>query len=232
MSLRTGTSCAELAQTGTIVGPQFCAPHPIDLAFTTRAPWLKDNHVTVTDIHGKFILWSADGPTQGLGRKRMLHDADDNPLISMREKTLTAHERWGAFIGDSSEDRDLLFSVKKSSMFQTKSKFDVFLAGNKEEKVCDFKITGSYRKRRCTVYKGDSQMVLAQMSKKHEAINLPQGEGIFGVHINPNTDYCFIAALFAFLHAIHDDSDDEDFNIKDAIEIVAGTISQLAQLGN
>ena len=59
------------------------------------------------------------------------------------------------------------------------------------------------------------------MSKKHEAINLPQREDICGVHINPNTDYCFIAALIVILHGIYHH---EDIDIGDEIEGAIGEI--------
>ena len=40
------------------------------------------------------------------------------------------HEKWKVFRGDSTAANDLLFTVKKTSIFQLKTKLDVFLAGN------------------------------------------------------------------------------------------------------
>jgi hypothetical protein len=76
---------------------------------------------------------------------------------------LTAHRRWKVFRGDSSHDKDFLFSVKKSSLLQVKTKLDVFLASNTKEDVCDFKIEGSWFERSCTIYAGDSSTIVAQV---------------------------------------------------------------------
>ncbi|RZR83808.1 hypothetical protein BHM03_00010503 [Ensete ventricosum] len=73
------------------------------------------------------------------------------------------HDRWQVFKGDSSDPKDLLFSVRRSSPLQFKTVLDVFLAANTKEEACDFKMKGSYRKRSCTVYKGDASTVAAQV---------------------------------------------------------------------
>ncbi|KAK2647482.1 hypothetical protein Ddye_014971 [Dipteronia dyeriana] len=55
----------------------------------------------------------------------------------------TIHNRWHAFKGESTESKDLLFTVKKSSLIQFKTKLDVFLAKNTKEEVSDFQVKGS-----------------------------------------------------------------------------------------
>lgn len=57
---------------------------------------------------------------------------------------MSAHDQWQVFRGESTELKDLIFSVKKSSVFQLKTKLDVFLANNTKEEVCDFKVKGSW----------------------------------------------------------------------------------------
>lgn len=81
----------------------------------------------------------------------------------LKIQILTAHRRWKVFRGDSSDDKDLLFSVKKSSMLQLKTKLDVFLASNTREDVCDFKIEGSWFERSCVIYAGESSTIVAQV---------------------------------------------------------------------
>ncbi|KAB1209000.1 Protein LURP1 [Morella rubra] len=56
---------------------------------------------------------------------------------------MTAHSRWQVFRGNSIESKDLLFSARKSSMLQVKTKLHVFLANNTAEDVCDFKVKES-----------------------------------------------------------------------------------------
>jgi len=76
---------------------------------------------------------------------------------------MTAHDRWQAFRGESTEAKDLIFSVKRSSFIQFKSKLDVFLANNTREDVCDFKVKGSWLERSCVVYAGETNNIVAQV---------------------------------------------------------------------
>ena len=76
---------------------------------------------------------------------------------------MTGHDRWQAFRGESTEVKDLIFSVKRSTMFQTKIKLDVFLASNTKEDISDFKVKGSWLERSCVVYAGESHHIVAQV---------------------------------------------------------------------
>ena len=73
------------------------------------------------------------------------------------------HDRWQAFRGDSSDPNDLIFTLKRSSLIQFRTKLDVFLASNTSEQVCDFKIKGSWLERSCVVYAGESDNIVAQV---------------------------------------------------------------------
>ncbi|XP_027929822.1 protein LURP-one-related 15-like isoform X2 [Vigna unguiculata] len=108
---------------------------------------------------------------------------------------MTAHDRWQAFRGESTEAKDLIFSVKRSSFFQFKTKLDVFLANNTRD-VCDFKVKGSWLHRSCVVYAGESNNIVAQMHKKHTVLF---GKDHFMVTVYPNIDYAFIVALIVIL---------------------------------
>ena len=70
------------------------------------------------------------------------------------------------FRGDSTNASDLLFAVKKASIFQLKTEVDVFLARNNAQQVCDFKMKGSYFERSCGFYLGNSDTMIAQVSAK------------------------------------------------------------------
>jgi hypothetical protein len=73
------------------------------------------------------------------------------------------HDRWKAYRGDSTNSKDLIFTLKRSSLIQFKTKLDVFLASNKKQDVCDFKVKGSWFERSCTVYAGESNNIVAQV---------------------------------------------------------------------
>ncbi|MED6162771.1 hypothetical protein PIB30_073690 [Stylosanthes scabra] len=147
---------------GGIVGPQYCAPYNVDLAIVRKVLTLADSF-SVTDINGQ-TLFSLKGSLLTLRDHRVLLDAAGRPVVTLRRKLMTAHDRWQVFRGDSSDLKDLVFSVKRSSFFQLKTKLDVFLAHNTEEKVCDFKVKGSWFERSCVIYAGESLNIVAQVT--------------------------------------------------------------------
>uniref|UniRef100_A0A0A9G078 Protein LURP-one-related 15 n=1 Tax=Arundo donax TaxID=35708 RepID=A0A0A9G078_ARUDO len=126
----------------------------------------------------------------------------------MLEKVFSMHNRWEVYRGDSTNASNLLFSVKKTSIIQLKTEMDVFLAGNTEEQVCDFKIKGSYFERLCAFYLGNSDVMIAQMNRKFTVSNILLGKDTFGVTVFPHVDYVFIAALVVILDEIHRDRSD------------------------
>nr|QEE59969.1 UPF0706 protein isoform 1 [Betula platyphylla] len=113
------------------------------------------------------------------------------------------HSTWKVFRGDSTDSGDLLFSVKRSSLFQFKTTLDVFLATNTREDVCDFKAKGNFSQRSCVIYAGNSSTVVAQMHKKQSLQSVFLGKDKFMVTVNPNIDYAFIVALIVILYQIN-----------------------------
>lgn len=73
------------------------------------------------------------------------------------------HRRWQVYRADSSDSKDLLFTVKKSSLIQFKTELDVFLGANTKEEVPDFKVKGSWLERSCTIYLGNGSTIIAQV---------------------------------------------------------------------
>ena len=84
-------------------------------------------------------------------------------ITLMASQILSAHRRWQVFRGESTDSKDLLFSVKKSRLLQFKTELHVIMASNTNEEACDFKIKGSYFERSCTVYLGESNSIVAQV---------------------------------------------------------------------
>ncbi|XP_020252353.1 protein LURP-one-related 10-like [Asparagus officinalis] len=192
-----------------IVGPQFCAPYPVDLTVTKKAISITDGDFVVTDVNGA-VVFKVKGTLLSVRDRRVLLDANGVPLMSMQQKILSAHRRWQVFRGDSSDSKDQLFSVKKSSLLQFRTQLDVFLASNTSQRVCDFKIKGSYFERSCTIYLGDCNTIVAQMKKHHTVGSVLLGKDTFGVTVYPNVDYAFIVALIVILDEINKDRDDGD----------------------
>jgi hypothetical protein len=84
--------------------------------------------------------------------------------ISHYLQVFSMYGKWKVFRGDSTSPRDLLFTVKRTSIFQVKTSLGVFLAPNTSEQVCDFKVKASYFERSSAIYRGNSNTMVAQVS--------------------------------------------------------------------
>ncbi|MCL7044175.1 hypothetical protein MKW94_018438, partial [Papaver nudicaule] len=71
-------------------------------------------------------------------------------------------QRWEVYRGNSSDSKDLLFSVQKTKYLQFNNHLDVFLAANTDECTCDFKIEQDYRRKSCFIYRGNSDNPIAE----------------------------------------------------------------------
>ncbi|KAA8517492.1 hypothetical protein F0562_017878 [Nyssa sinensis] len=160
--MMAGSSYPPLAYPVAVINPQFCAPYPIDLIIVRKLLAITEGNFAVTDVNGN-IMFKVKGTFFSIRDRRVLLDAAGNPIVSLQQKILTVHRRWQVFRGDSSDSKDLLFSVKKSSLIQFKTQLDVFLATNTKEEVCDFKVKGSWLERSCAIYAGDSPTIIAQV---------------------------------------------------------------------
>ncbi|XP_004492957.1 protein LURP-one-related 10-like [Cicer arietinum] len=187
-----------------IFGPQYCAPYPLDLAVVKKVMTISDGNFTVTDVNGN-IVFKVKGSLLTLRDRRVLVDAAGYPIVTLRRKIVTMHDRWEAYRGESTDAKDLIFTLKRSSLIQFKTKLDVFLAGNTKEDVCDFKVKGSWLERSCIVYAGESNNIVAQMHKKHTLKSVLIDKDHFMVTVYPNVDYAFIVALIVILDEINDD---------------------------
>ncbi|XP_068644497.1 protein LURP-one-related 10-like [Aristolochia californica] len=204
------SSYAPPTQAIAVIAPQFCTPYPVDLTVTEKTLSITDGDYAVTDINGN-IVFKVKGKLFSLRDKRILLDAAGNPIVTLQQKVMSAHRRWQAFRGDSTDSKNLLFSVKKASLIQLfKTQLDVFLASNTSEHTCDFHVKGSFFERSCTIYLGNSNVIVAQMNKKYTAKNIVLGKDAFGVTVYPYVDYAFITALIIMLDEINKDRDGGD----------------------
>ncbi|TKY65730.1 LURP-one-related 15 [Spatholobus suberectus] len=104
---------------------------------------------------------------------------------------MTLHGRCQVFRGKSNDSSQLLFSVKRSSMIPCGViKLDVFLANNRNESHCDFRVNVCKGQSSCTVYAGESPTIVARM----------ENNGGFNIWVYPNVDYAFIVALLMIIN--------------------------------
>ncbi|KAB1221830.1 Protein LURP-one-related 15 [Morella rubra] len=98
-----------------------------------------DDEYIVADVNRNNIVFRAQGDLFKLHAGGRMWDAAGYPVVTFRKKIMTAHSRWQVFRGNNIDSNHLLFSARKSSMLQVKTKLHVFLAINTAEDVCDFK---------------------------------------------------------------------------------------------
>ncbi|KAH6757189.1 hypothetical protein C2S53_020922 [Perilla frutescens var. hirtella] len=187
-----------------VVSTQFCVGYPVDLTVTQKMMTLKHGTFGVTDVNGN-IMFQINGKALSLHSRRVLLDAAGVPLVTFQQKMMTAHRRWQVFRGESTEPKDVIFSVRKSTVFQMKTKLEVFMAANTEENRCDFRIEGNWFETACVIYVGDTNDIIAQMHRKHSAQSILLGKDTFWVTVYPNVDHAFVVALIAILEEINED---------------------------
>ncbi|XP_062094849.1 uncharacterized protein LOC133800800 isoform X3 [Humulus lupulus] len=72
---------------GAIVGPQYCASYPVDLAIVQKVLTITDGNFGVTDVNGN-LIFKVKGFLLSLRDRRVLLDAAGRPIITLREKAL------------------------------------------------------------------------------------------------------------------------------------------------
>ncbi|CAK9164544.1 unnamed protein product [Ilex paraguariensis] len=189
-------SSPRLAIPVVVIGPQFCTPSPVDLIIVKKPVTISEGNLGVTDVKGKTMFY-LKGKLLSVPDRRVLLYAKGNPIVSLRQR------------GDSSDSKDLLFSAMKSSLIQFKTELDVFLATNKKEHVCDFKVKGNWLERSCIISTGVQLSLLRYKScEKHSLKRVVLGKDKFAVNVYPNIDQAFIVALVVILNEINEDKDD------------------------
>ncbi|PSS17678.1 Protein LURP-one-related like [Actinidia chinensis var. chinensis] len=156
----------------------------------------------VTDTKGN-LLFKVKKSHFKVHDQRVLIDAAGNHIVTLKEKMMTAHNRWEVCNGDSSSSKNIVFSAKTSHVIQLKTKLQVFLANNVNEDICDFRVEGSWTESSCVIYAGESSTIIAQMHKKHSVGSLVLGKDKFMVSVYPHVDYAFIVALIVILDEIN-----------------------------
>ncbi|CAJ1809908.1 unnamed protein product [Sphenostylis stenocarpa] len=174
----------------TVINPFYTAPHAINLQINT------EKGVTY-DVKGERIFYVIKDTFCPLHYRRVLYDDKQNPILTTYKKIMALRERCKVFKGESNDPSEFLFSVKDikkpSKIPRGISKLNVFLANNKDEKNCDFRVIIHGSKRSCIVYAGESPTVVAQM----------ENNGGFNVLVYPNVDYAFIVALLMIVNEMN-----------------------------
>lgn len=187
-----------------VVDARFCLAEQAALA-VAKTLSVSGNDFTVTDAATGAVLLRVGGAVFSLRRRCLLADALRRLVLTVQESAMVMNTRWKVFRGDSTRRRDLLFTVVKPSVIQLRwsTKVSVFLASNDAERVCDFRITGSYHDGACSVTLGDSDTVIAKIDRRFTVVSALLGKNTYSVTVNPGIDYAFVVALAVVLDEMH-----------------------------
>ncbi|KAI4356111.1 hypothetical protein L6164_000158 [Bauhinia variegata] len=172
-----------------VINHQYCSRDNINLKVD------RDNGATYKDNKKHFsvkkVLLTAH-------HRRVLQDAAGNAIVTLYKNKMSLHERWEVYKGENDDSNNLLFSVREPSMIQRKVELDVFLAHNKSEGVCDFKIKATQQS--CVIFAGKDERIIAEMVKVTNQF--------FDICVHPNIDYAFIVSLGIILDTMIKESHD------------------------
>ncbi|XP_009796279.1 protein LURP-one-related 10-like [Nicotiana sylvestris] len=183
------------------IGSQFCSPQPLQLSMKKKVYFCAGHGYEVKDAYGN-LVFTIENLLGFFSSKVLVFDAADIPILNLKSKKFSWHSRWQAFKGDSTNEKDLIFSAKISSIFQFTTKLDIFLANNISEEVCDFRMKTNFMESTCDIFAGQSSTLVAQMNKNYTAGSIFLGRDKFMVKVNPNVDYAFIVSLIVILEEI------------------------------
>ncbi|KAI3997933.1 hypothetical protein MKX01_032548 [Papaver californicum] len=190
-----------------VISPQYCASYQVDLHIAKKVKKITEGRqLGVFDIYGNNIFTVR---SKFSSNRLILVNAARIPVVSLKPKRFTLHDTWKVYRGDSSNSKMLLFSVKRSKLLEFKTRLDVFLASNKAEDVCDFKI--NYSQKSCFIYQGNSNNnLIAEMHKNKNKTVPVHGKDRFLATVYPNVDYAFVIALRVILNEINKPSSSGD----------------------
>ncbi|KAF6174066.1 hypothetical protein GIB67_020248 [Kingdonia uniflora] len=90
MSHQPGYGPPPMANEVAVIGPQYCAPYPVDLTVTKKVMTIKEGNFAVSDVNGN-IIFKVKGAIFSIRDRRVLLDAAGNPLVSMQQKMHRKH---------------------------------------------------------------------------------------------------------------------------------------------
>ncbi|KAJ6325021.1 hypothetical protein OIU76_012163 [Salix suchowensis] len=170
-----------------VVGESYCAPYPLELIVRKKIKKLSNAQFEVFDLSGNLLL-QIDGGVWNFQLKRVLRDPAGFPILTMRGK---------AHAGESTDDSNVLFTVRQSHPLQIKKAINVFLTNSSKKKDPDFHVTGAYTSLSFKVYEG--RRLIAEVKHNFTLESFCKGKEKYKVKVYPEVDYAFIVALLVIL---------------------------------
>ncbi|KAL5708594.1 hypothetical protein ACHQM5_019373 [Ranunculus cassubicifolius] len=178
-----------------IVDSEYCVPDEIRFHIGRKCFDLDEYSFTVTDDSGK-INWEIImyNPLRGDNKFRV-HDNEGKIIMTLQESNFEVFSRssYAAYKGDSTEEKDFLFSVTRTWGLFWKCDLKGYLPSTKEEKGgFDFEVVAFWLNKDFVVKQKGGHVLVDGYFVGGNWIG---GSSSFNVIVSSNVDYAFIVAL-------------------------------------
>ncbi|EYU21649.1 hypothetical protein ABFS82_09G092100 [Erythranthe guttata] len=133
----------------------------------------------------------------------VLMDASGRCILTVRRKRPSLHQRWEGFVGEGTEGKKPIFSVRRSSIIG-RSSMTVEVYNHPSE---EYQIEGSFACRNCTIFNAEKEAVAEIRRKVDAANNVVLGKDVFVLSLKPGFDGAFAMGLVLVLDHIQGDDE-------------------------
>ncbi|GLT50209.1 hypothetical protein SLA2020_237110 [Shorea laevis] len=151
---------------------------------------------TVYDCNGQLVFRvDSYGPDSRDRGEVVLMDAQGRCLLTVRRKRPSLHHRWEGYMGDGSDAKKPVFSVRRSSIIGRCS-VAVEVFGNPGE---EYQIEGNFGQRSCSIFDAEKKVVAEIRRKVDSSTNVVLGKDVFSLCLKPGFDGAFAMGLVLIL---------------------------------
>uniref|UniRef100_A0A5B7ANG9 Uncharacterized protein n=1 Tax=Davidia involucrata TaxID=16924 RepID=A0A5B7ANG9_DAVIN len=189
---------------GVVVEDGFVYEEETHLTVLKTSHFFAGDGFNVYDCKGQ-VVFRVDsyGPNTSDNGELVLMDSSGRCLLTVHRKRPSLHHRWEGFLGEKTEGKKPIFSVRRSSIIGRSSvTVDVF--GNPGE---EYQIEGSFEQRCCTIFDAEKESVAEITRKVDDSAHVVLGKDVFCLFLKPGFDGAFAMGLVLVLDQIHCDAD-------------------------
>ncbi|KAL3631774.1 hypothetical protein CASFOL_024758 [Castilleja foliolosa] len=190
--------------TGAIVEEGYVYQEETQLTVLKTSLFFPGDGFTTYDSKGELIFRvESYGPDSRDSGELILMDATGRSILTVRRKRPSLHQRWEGFVGEGTDAKKPLFSVRRSSILGRSSMtVEVYSTGE------EYQIEGSFACRNCTIFNADKEVVAEIHRKVDATTNVVLGKDVFVLALKPGLDSSFAMGLVLVLDQIYGDDDD------------------------
>ncbi|GKV35857.1 hypothetical protein SLEP1_g44064 [Rubroshorea leprosula] len=167
---------------------------------------------TVYDCNGQLVFRvDSYGPDTRDRGEVVLMDAQGRCLLTVRRKRPSLHHRWEGYMGDGSDAKKPVFSVRRSSIIGRCS-VAVEVYGNPGE---EYQIEGNFGQRSCSIFDAEKKVVAEIRRKVDSSTNVVLGKDVFSLCLKPGFDGAFAMGLVLIL----DQTSGDDYVENDGTDV-------------